>query len=206
MACAASGPGVTTLQSVDLDGNVREEAGGRRRIYDFDVAHGVIAFCASDASSPGELYMLTQGAEARLTDLNPWLHDRDVAEPEQHYFTAPDGWRIEGWILKPRDFTPDKVYPTVMEIHGGPHAQYGWTFFHELQILAGMGFAVLYLNPRGSDGYGERFRREAKDVWRGLSGENDGEVLRVLRADDGTPAQLDIATFVFSRFPQSQSQ
>jgi CubicO group peptidase (beta-lactamase class C family) len=51
-----------------------------------------------------------------------------------------------------------------------------------------------------------RFRREAQDSWRGLSGENDGEVLRVLRGDDGTPTQLDIATFVFSRFPQSRSQ
>ena len=77
---------------------------------------GVIAFCASDASSPGELFMLTHGAEARVTDLNPWLHDRYVAQPEQHYFTAPDGWRLEGWILKPQGHDPDRVYPTVLEI------------------------------------------------------------------------------------------
>src|SRR2546425_673230 len=163
----ASGPGVTSVQSVDLEGNLREEAGGRRRIYDFDVASGVIAFCASDASSPGELFMLTHGAEARVTDLNPWLHDRYVAEPEQHYFTAPDGWRLEGWILKPQGHDPDRVYPTVLEIHGGPHAQYGWSFFHELQILASMGFVVFYMNPRGSDGYGERFRREVVRDWAG---------------------------------------
>ena len=163
----ASGPGVTGVHSVDLQGDVREEAGGLRRIYDFDVASGVIAFCASDASSPGELFMLTHGAEARVTDLNPWLHDRYVAEPEQHYFTAPDGWRLEGWILKPQGHDPDRVYPTVLEIHGGPHAQYGWSFFHELQILAGMGFVVFYMNPRGSDGYGERFRREVVRDWAG---------------------------------------
>src|SRR5437899_6852757 len=163
----ASGPGVTGIHSVDLQGDVREEAGGRRRIYDFDVASGVIAFCASDASSPGELFMLTHGAEARVTDLNPWLHDRYVAEPEQHYFTAPDGWRLEGWILKPQGHDPDRVYPTVLEIHGGPHAQYGWSFFHELQILASMGFVVFYMNPRGSDGYGERFRREVVRDWAG---------------------------------------
>ena len=163
----ASGPGVTSIHSVDLDGNVREEAAGRRRIYDFDVAAGVIAFCASDPRSPGELYMLTSGAEARVTDLNPWLHDRHVAEPQQEYFTAPDGWRLEGWVLKPKDFEPDRVYPTVMEIHGGPHAQYGWSFFHELQVLAGMGFVVFYMNPRGSDGYGERFRRDVVRDWAG---------------------------------------
>src|SRR5438445_5477439 len=163
----ASGPGVTGVQSVDLEGKVRQEIGGRRRIYDFDLANGVFAFCASDASNPGELFMLTQGAEARITDLNPWLHDRYIAEPEQHYFTAPDGWKLEGWVLKPPDHDPSRLYPAVMEIHGGPHAQYGWSFFHELQILAGQGYVGFYMNPRGSDGYGERFRRDVVRDWAG---------------------------------------
>ncbi|OLB96017.1 MAG: hypothetical protein AUI15_14835, partial [Actinobacteria bacterium 13_2_20CM_2_66_6] len=163
----ASGPGVTAVQSVDLDGNVRDEAGGQRRIYDFDVASGVLAFCASDPGHPGELYMLTNGAEARVTDLNPWLHDRYVAQPEQHHFDAPDGWRLEGWVLKPPGYDPNRLHPAVLEIHGGPHGQYGWSFFHELQILAGMGFVVFYMNPRGSDGYGERFRREVVRDWAG---------------------------------------
>ncbi len=163
----ASGPGVTAVHSVDLDGNVREEAGGRRRVYDFDLAAGVLAFCASDVDQPGELYMLTQGAEARLTDLNPWLRDRYIAQPERQQFTAPDGWQLEGWILKPEGLDPNRLYPMVMEIHGGPHGQYGWSFFHELQVLAGMGYVVFYLNPRGSDGYGERFRREVVRDWGG---------------------------------------
>ena len=163
----ASGPGTTSLSSVDLEGNVREESGGRRRIFDFDVASGLIAFCASDPRDPGELYMQTRGAEARVTDLNPWLHDRYVAEPQQEYFTAPDGWRLEGWVLKPPGFDPDRLHPAVMEIHGGPHAQYGWSYFHELQILAGMGFVVFYMNPRGSDGYGENFRRAVVRDWAG---------------------------------------
>ena len=164
---AAAGPGVTAVRSVDLEGSVRDEAGGQRRIYDFDIASGVMVFCASDARTPGELYMLTKGAEARVTDLNPWLHDRYVAEPEREYFTAPDGWTLEGWVLKPPGFDSGRVYPTVMEIHGGPHAQYGWSFFHELQILAGMGFVVFYMNPRGSDGYGETFRRAVVRDWAG---------------------------------------
>jgi len=163
----ASAPGVTAVHSVDLDGNVREEAGGRRRIYDFDMAAGVLAFCASDVDQPGELYMVTQGAEARLTDLNPWLRDRYIAQPEHHQFTAPDGWQLEGWILKPDGLDPNRLYPMVMEIHGGPHGQYGWAFFHELQVLAGMGYVVFYVNPRGSDGYGERFRREVVRDWGG---------------------------------------
>ncbi|HEY6116202.1 MAG TPA: prolyl oligopeptidase family serine peptidase [Candidatus Dormibacteraeota bacterium] len=163
----AAGPGKTQLKSVDLEGHVRDEAGGRRRIYDFDVAKGTLVFCASDPKDPGELYMLSGGAEARMTDLNPWLRDRYVAELEQHYFTAPDGWKLEGWILKPPGFDESKLYPAVMEIHGGPHAQYGWSFFHELQILSGMGFVVFFMNPRGSDGYGETFRRAVVRDWGG---------------------------------------
>jgi len=163
----ASGPGVTGVYSSDLDGTIRQEAGGQRRIFDFDIASGVIAFAASDPSTPGELHMLTQGAEARLTDLNPWLHDRYIAQLERHQFTAPDGWIIEGWVLKPEGLDPSKVHPLVMEVHGGPHAQYGWSFFHELQILAGMGYVVLCVNPRGSAGYGERFRREVVRDWGG---------------------------------------
>ena len=163
----ASGPGVAGLYSCDLEGAIRQEAGGQRRIFDFDLASGVVAFAASDASQPGELHILTQGAEARLTDLNPWLHDRYVAQPERHQFTAPDGWVIEGWVLKPEVLDPQKLHPLVLEVHGGPHGQYGWAFFHELQVLAGMGYVVLYVNPRGSDGYGERFRREVIRDWGG---------------------------------------
>jgi len=163
----ASGPGVTAAYSSDLEGNVKQEAGGQRRIFDFDFASGVLAFAASDPNSPGELHMMTQGAEARLTDLNPWLRERYVAQPERHQFTAPDGWMIEGWLLKPDGFEAGKLHPLVLEVHGGPHGQYGCAFFHELQILAGMGYVVLYVNPRGSDGYGERFRREVVRDWGG---------------------------------------
>jgi hypothetical protein len=164
---AASGPGTTGIYSVDLDGNVRAEVGGERRIFDFDVSGGVIAFAASEPTDPGELHVLMQGAEARLTDLNPWLRDRYIALPEEQSFTAPDGWVLQGWLLKPQDFDPDRAYPLVMMVHGGPHAEYGWAFFHELQILVGMGFLVFYMNPRGSDGYGELFRRAVVRDWGG---------------------------------------
>ncbi|HXB04843.1 MAG TPA: prolyl oligopeptidase family serine peptidase [Candidatus Angelobacter sp.] len=163
----SSGPGVASVYSCDLEGNVRPEVGGQRRIYDFDIASGVVAFCASDTTNPGELHMFTQGAEARITDLNPWLHERYVAQPERQSFTAPDGWVVEGWLLRPEHFDPGRRYPLVLEVHGGPHGQYGWAFFHELQVLAGMGYMVLYINPRGSDGYGEFFRRQVVRDWGG---------------------------------------
>jgi len=163
----SSGPGVTGLYSCDLEGNLWPEVGGARRLFDFDFAAGIFAFCATDPSNPGELHIVANGAEARLTDLNPWLRERYIAQPERHQFTAPDGWGIEGWLLKPEGFDPGRLHPLVLEVHGGPHGQYGWAFFHELQMLAGMGYMVLYANPRGSDGYGERFRCEVVRDWGG---------------------------------------
>jgi acylaminoacyl-peptidase len=105
--------------------------------------------------------------ERRLTDANAWLRDRVLAVPERQEFVGEDGLRIEGWLLKPPDFDPSRRFPLVLEIHGGPHAQYGWTFFHEFQVLAGMGLLVLFVNPRGSDGYGESFKRAVVRDWGG---------------------------------------
>jgi dipeptidyl aminopeptidase/acylaminoacyl peptidase len=164
----ATGPGVAEVLSVDLDGCVAVELPGHRRaVYDFDVAAGRIAACAGDATAPGELVLAHGGHERTLTDANPWLRQRFVAEPERHVFTARDGLEIEGWLLKPAGFDPARRHPLVMEIHGGPHGQYGWAFFHEFQVLAGMGFLVFGVNPRGSDGYGEAFRRACLRDWGG---------------------------------------
>src|SRR3989442_5800684 len=163
----SSGPGVSGVYSSDLEGSTLTEVGGHGRFYDFEVASGVIGFCASDVNSPGELHMVTQSAEARVTDLNPWLRSRYIAQPDRQSFTAPDGWVIEGWILRPENFDAGRRYPLVMQVHGGPHGQYGWAFFHELQILAGMGYMVLYVNPRGSAVYGEHFRRQVVRDWGG---------------------------------------
>jgi dipeptidyl aminopeptidase/acylaminoacyl peptidase len=163
----ASGPGVTGIFSVDLEGNVSELVGGRRQVFDFDADREHLAFLASDPYGPGDLYVVGGHDERRLTNLNAWLDDREVIYPERLDFKAPDGLRLEGWILKPPGFDASRAYPLVMEVHGGPHGQYGWSFFHEFQMLAGMGFCVFYLNPRGSDGYGEAFKKAVVRDWAG---------------------------------------
>jgi dipeptidyl aminopeptidase/acylaminoacyl peptidase len=164
----ASGPGVAEVLSVDLDGRVSVElAADRRAVYDFDVEAGLIAAVVADATTPAEVLLARGGAERRLTDANPWLRERHVAEPTRHLFTAADGLEIEGWLFEPPGFDPSRKYPLVMQIHGGPHGQYGWSFFHELQMLAGTGFLVFVTNPRGSDGYGEAFRRACVRDWGG---------------------------------------
>jgi len=164
----ASGPGVVDLCSVDLAGRVAVEvAAGRRSLQDFDVGAGRTIVCAGDATTPAELVLAETDGERALTDANPWLRERYVAAPERHVFTAADGLEIEAWLLKPPGFDPARKHPLVLEVHGGPHGQYGWAFFHEFQVLAGMGCLVFYANPRGSDGYGEAFRRACVRDWGG---------------------------------------
>jgi acylaminoacyl-peptidase len=103
-----------------------------------------------------------------ITSLNAaLLGARYVAEPERVQFAGADGWVIEGWLLRPRGFEPGKQWPLVLEIHGGPHGAYGHSFFHEFQVLAGRGYAVLYTNPRGSHAYGDTFVRACVGDWGG---------------------------------------
>ena len=67
------------------------------------------------------------------------------------------GLTINGWVLKPKDYDPEKKYPAVFDIHGGPKTVYGTVFYHEMQLWAGMGYFVFFCNPKGSDGRGDAF-------------------------------------------------
>ena len=73
------------------------------------------------------------------------------------YESSLDHRKIQGWIVKPPDFDPAKKYPLILEIHGGPFANYGDRFDINKQIWAAKDYVVLYVNPRGSTSYGEEF-------------------------------------------------
>jgi len=94
----------------------------------------------------------------RLTSVNDsLLAARVSATLEEINYDSFDGRAIQGWILKPAGFDAAKKYPLLLDIHGGPHAMYGVEFNLQQQIFAARGFVVLYVNPRGSTGYGEEF-------------------------------------------------
>jgi dipeptidyl aminopeptidase/acylaminoacyl peptidase len=81
----------------------------------------------------------------------------NLTAPEEVVYTSFDGKKIQAWVQKPPDFDPKKKYPLILNIHGGPHAAYGWVFDHEFQWMAAKGYVVLYPNPRGSTSYGQEF-------------------------------------------------
>ncbi|WP_106765856.1 alpha/beta hydrolase family protein [Paenibacillus faecalis] len=132
---------------------------GEREIYQFDLApDDNIIFAAADSLQPGDLfsYNRTNGEEKRLTHCNEELWaELSLSEPEMFTFNTSDDWPIQGWIMKPIDFKEGSKVPAILEIHGGPQLMYGHTFMHEFQLLAAAGYAVFYINPRGSQGYGQ---------------------------------------------------
>jgi len=167
-----SDQGTANVYSVAASGgDVRAETVGPHQVVSLSLAADAKRFACvfSNATLPGDVAAGELGRSLRcLTQLNAeLLSSRFVATPERVEFTGADGWTIEGWIMKPRGFDPKKKWPLVLEVHGGPHGAYGHGFFHEFQMLAGRGYAVLLTNPRGSHAYGEKFSTACVGDWGG---------------------------------------
>ncbi len=120
---------------------------------------GLIAFTHAADDRPAEIGVIDRGRVRQVTDINrDFLADHDLGEVEEFWYQSSiDGRSIQGWIIYPPDFDPEKRYPLILEIHGGPFATYGPSFAMELQLMAARGNVVLYTNPRGSTSYGEEF-------------------------------------------------
>ncbi|MFQ5689248.1 MAG: prolyl oligopeptidase family serine peptidase [Gemmatimonadota bacterium] len=123
-------------------------------------ADGRFAFTETRPDHPADLAVAAAGKPpVRLTRLNDdLLGHKELGRVEEMWFESSfDGRRIQGWIVKPPGFDPTRKYPLILEIHGGPFANYGDRFAAEIQLYAAAGYVVLYTNPRGSTSYGEEF-------------------------------------------------
>nr|WP_249066927.1 S9 family peptidase [Halalkalibaculum roseum] len=150
--------GNTELVTGDVGGTSigRPYGGGSFSISDNDI----IALNVTTPYYPAELAVVKRGQQTdRITDLNGDLLDyRKLGETEEIWYTSSvDGRDIQGWIVKPPFFDPQKSYPLIVENHGGPISNYGDRFSPEIQLLAADGYVVFYPNPRGSTSYGEEF-------------------------------------------------
>jgi acylaminoacyl-peptidase len=121
---------------------------------------GRLAYTSVSPSRPAEVALFEPGRKARvLTALNADFLDRRQlgAVEELTVRSAADGRDIQAWLVKPPGFEAGQRYPLILEIHGGPFANYGPRFAMEMQLYAAAGYLVLYVNPRGSTSYGEAF-------------------------------------------------
>ena len=154
--------GDVRLYFASLEGELYPATGEDEHVYGFDVNQsGTYALLTvSNSIFPGELFKqnLSTGDRSVLTKFNEeYVNDVELVKPEAISYKGANDWDVHGWLMKPAGFENGKKYPLIVEIHGGPHAMYGNTFFHELQLLAAKGYGVLYANPRGSHGYSQAF-------------------------------------------------
>src|SRR5207248_10907488 len=99
-------------------------------------------------------------AERRLSDVGrPFQESRELVAPERFTATSADGNEVEAWIMRPAGFEEGRRYPALLNIHGGPFAQYGNRFFDEFQVQAGAGYVVPFATPRGLAGSSEAWGR-----------------------------------------------
>jgi dipeptidyl aminopeptidase/acylaminoacyl peptidase len=161
------GDGVVTLNQhrgslqlvrVPLDGGEPTVlVDGPRQVLGASRAGGVTATVVSTDVSAGELVILDGEGERTLSRFGAELSEAtSVAPMHELHATAPDGYPVHGWLVKPEGAGP---FPVLLAIHGGPFAAYGWHLLDEAQIYAGAGYAVVLGNPRGSSGYGEAHGR-----------------------------------------------
>ena len=145
------------------DHKVQRVTDGKITVGSFSLSgDGKIAFDASESIRLSEVWIHDGKGDRRLTDVNgSILKGAELSSPEEFWFTASDGVRIQGWVMKPVGFREGKKYPTILEIHGGPYGAFGYSFSHGFQVFASNGFAVVYTNPRSSLGYGEKFSAQA---------------------------------------------
>ena len=157
--------GKAILASFDATtGAVSDLVGGNQTVSRFRASSdgSKIVYAVSTATRVGDLFVLDrQSANAQprqLTDVNKELFSKLIlTEPEEISYKSFDGKTIQAWVQKPPDFNAAKKYPLILNIHGGPHAAYGYIFEHEFQWMAAKGYVVLFPNPRGSTTYGQDF-------------------------------------------------
>ncbi|HLH60080.1 MAG TPA: S9 family peptidase [Ktedonobacteraceae bacterium] len=167
--------GASRIYAISVDAGAGKQpptiTPGDIHVLDFSAAQakGRIAALIENPTHVGEIYvcpMTSTGEVRRVTGFNDELFSElELSTPEYLPYRGADNWPIDGWLLKPPNFDPTKKYPLLVEIHGGPNTQYGYGFLHEMQMLAGAGYVILFTNPRGSIGYGRDFALAVQNAW-----------------------------------------
>ena len=156
------------IYSVALSGESNQQPllGGDRTLTLQDADATRMLFLSGDLSNPGDLHIaaLDGSQERQITNFNQELIN-SIAFPqiENLAYETDDGAQIQGWLLIPNQGEPP--YPTILYIHGGPHGWYGNQYGSDFQMLAGAGYALLFVNPRGSTGYGDEFATALSGNW-----------------------------------------
>ena len=142
---------------------------GECAVFPLDLRGDRLLYASTQLNAPPDLHFanMTAGSCRQLSELNGGhLANIDLPGAEHLLWESIDGVEVEGWYMKPA--RGEAPYPTILYIHGGPHAAYGYGFHFDFQMLSGAGYGVLFLNHRASTGYGDSFSTAIKGDWGNL--------------------------------------
>jgi dipeptidyl aminopeptidase/acylaminoacyl peptidase len=148
-------------------GEITRPFGGRIMVNDYSLAKtaDLVAQIAT-LDRPDELYTVPDGKLTQITHANDALMSQlKLTHGEYVHFKSKDGTTVSGYLYKPLDYVPGRKYPTILRPHGGPVWAYYAEFDHLPQLLAANGYAVLFPNPRGSTGYGQKYAQAIFADW-----------------------------------------
>ncbi len=171
--------GITKIAHIGAKGGsyatVAEDFGGTQigRPYSggaMSGAAGKVAYTRGDVQQPPDVAVVATGSKPKiLTHLDAnLLEHKMLGKVEEINVKSVDGRMVQGWVVKPPRFDPSKSYPLLLEIHGGPFANYGPRFAPETQLYASQGYVVVYCNPRGSTSYGSEFANLIENAYPSL--------------------------------------
>ena len=167
----AENEGSRHLYSATMAGQVKQLTTGQQLVTASDIRNGTAVAIRTAALLPPDVVKFSVKTPATLTQLTSVnadiLDGKQLGAVEEIWYKSKDGLRIQGWIVKPPDFQAGKKYPLMLSIHGGPHSMYNVGFNFAFQEHAANGFVTLYVNPRGSTGYGSSFGNAIKNAYPG---------------------------------------
>jgi dipeptidyl aminopeptidase/acylaminoacyl peptidase len=146
--------GCSYLRRLGRNGILSENLTPDGSCASFDIWKEHVAYLGMYGNGLRELYL--DGKQITFFN-DPLLQDYSISSPIPLESQRPGGETVQGWVIPPAEYQKGKKYPAILNIHGGPHAAFGATFFHEMQVWANAGYFVFYCNPHGSDGRGNAF-------------------------------------------------
>jgi dipeptidyl aminopeptidase/acylaminoacyl peptidase len=151
-----------------VGGKIEKVLAGPRQVGDFDMAgKGITVVLSSQPQQPNEVFALDKKGGLRpLSKQNDtWLKGISLGAVEPIQAKSKDGTMVSGFLIKPVGYQAGRKYPTLLRIHGGPVAQFGYGFSFEWQYFAANGYAVVVANPRGSSGRGLEYSKAIYADW-----------------------------------------
>jgi dipeptidyl aminopeptidase/acylaminoacyl peptidase len=163
--------GESDIYEASLNGaSPRAIVQGAASVRGFSVAGSNLAYTRTDDHTPVEVWLAgTDGANPHaLSSFNTELAKNwEMSTQQMFWFDSFDHIRVQGWLIPPLNPSPDKQYPLILVVHGGPHGMFGYNFDLTYQVEASRGYGILYINPRGSAGYGQVFSDGCVNDWGG---------------------------------------